>query len=117
MNTFQKTIPKITIKKNISITDFCSVVGIRRSDFIDFLIEHKYIYRSYYGEEKERYKNVAFPRFDTTKGMGLFEMNKKPSNFNRNKSNINIQITPKGFIYFSELLKKEGLIKNGNYEY
>lgn len=96
-------------ENNISISQFCRNNNISQKGFIDFLKKSKYIYIQYYGKEKERHKNIAFPKYDTEEGIGLFEMNKKPNHFNKNKNNINIQLTPKGQDYFIKLLKEEGL--------
>lgn len=98
-----------TTKENISITDFCKMNNISRNSFIDYLIKNKYIYIQYYGKNKERHKNIAFPKYDTEKGTGIFEMNKSPNLFNKGKNNVNIQITPKGQEYFINNLKKEGM--------
>ena len=103
-------------KRNISISHFCRNNNISQKWLISYLKDNKYIYIQYYGKEKERHKNIAFPKYDTEEGIGLFEMNKKPNVYNKNKNNINIQITPKGQKYFIETLKKEGVI-NGNIKY
>ena len=102
--------------KNISILQFCRNNCVSLKWFINYLKERKYIYIQYYGKGKERHKNIAFPKYDTEEGNGLFEMNRKPSPFNKNKNNINIQMTPKGQECFIELLKKEGMI-NGDIKY
>lgn len=95
---------------NISISQFCRNCNVSQKRFLEYLKKEKYIYVQYYGKEKERHKNIAFPKYDTEEGNGLFEMNKKPNHFNKNKNNINIQVTPKGQEYFLELIKKEGKI-------
>ncbi len=92
-------------KKNISLSDFFKSLGIPTKKGIRYLIDNKYIYIEYYGKEKTRHKNVSFPKYDTEKGIGYFEMNRRPNSFNKNKSNINIQITPKGQEFFKEKLK------------
>ena len=43
-------------------------------------------------------------------------MNQKPNLYNKNKNNINIQITPTGQEYFIQMLTKERFI-NGNTKY
>lgn len=98
----------MTEEKNVSISHFCRDNKIPQKWFIDYLKKNKYIYVQYYGKEKERHKNIAFPKYDTENGDGLFEMNKRPSLFNGHKNNINIQITPKGQEYFTDLLRIEG---------
>ena len=103
-------------ENNLSFTDFCKGIGIKRNVFIEFLIKNKYIYIQYYGKNKERHKNIAFPKYDTKNGLGLFEMNQKPNLYNKNKNNINIQITPTGQEYFIQMLTKERFI-NGNTKY
>ena len=95
---------------NISITDFCKSISVNRTIFINYLLNNKYIYVQYYGTNKDRRKNISFPKYDTENGIGLFEMNKNPNQFNFQKNNINLQITNKGQEYFKELLKKEGII-------
>lgn len=100
---------KIIDNNNISIQQFCKNNYINQKDFINYLKEKKYIYIQYYGQKKERHKNVAFPKYDTEEGNGLFEMNRKPNYYNENKNNINIQLTKKGQEYFIDLLRKEGL--------
>lgn len=97
-------------EKNISITDFCKQFSIKRNIFIDYLLKNKYIYIQYYGVNKDRRKNISFPKYDTESGIGLFEMNKNPNHFNSHKNNINLQLTNKGQKYFIELLMKEGVI-------
>lgn len=97
-------------KKNISITEFSKRYKLSRKWLIEYMIKKKFIYVQHYGEEKERAKNIAFPKYDTEKGIGLFEMNKRKSKFNKGKNDVNIQLTPKGQEYFEELLKKEGYI-------
>ncbi len=99
-------------KNNISLSKFFHSIGIPTLVGIKYLLENKYIYREYYGESKNRHKNVAFPKYDTEKGVGYFEMNKRPNYYNQNKNNINIQLTPKGQEYFRELFKGEKF--NGN---
>ncbi len=93
--------------KNISLSEFFKSINIPPKEGIRILIDKKFIYKEYYGEEKSRHKNVSFPKYDTEKGVGYFEMNRRPNYFNQNKSNINIQITPKGQEYFRKLLKGE----------
>ena len=100
------------MNNNISITDFCRLIKIKRNDFISYLISHKYIYIQYYGSNKDKRKNISFPKYDTENGIGLFEMNKSFNTYN-SKNNINLQITDFGQKYFKELLIREGLI-NGN---
>lgn len=96
---------------NISISEFSKRINLPRNEVIEYMIRNKYIYRQYYGKEKERFKNIAFPKYDTKHGKGLFEMNERKSMYNEGKNNVNIQITPKGQNYFIELFKKEGMIK------
>lgn len=93
--------------ENISISEFARNIGLKRNDVIDYMIKNKYIYRQYYGKEKEKSKNIAFPKYDTKNGRGFFEMNERENVFNKGKNNINIQITPKGQEYFIKLLNKE----------
>ena len=99
--------------KNISITDFCKLLNIKRNSFISYLINHKYIYIQYYGSTKDNRKNISFPKYDTENGNGLFEMNKTLNTFN-SKNNINLQITEKGQKFFKDLLRKERLINGDN---
>ena len=106
----------MTDDNNISISQFCRNNNISQRCFIDYLKKKKYIYIQYYGKDKDRHKNIAFPKYDTEEGIGLFEMNKKPNFYNKNKTNINIQLTYKGQKHFIELFKKEGII-NGNIKY
>lgn len=90
---------------NISITDFCSNNEIDKKLFFEYLRKKKYIYSQPYGKMKKRIKNIAYPQYDTENGNGLFEMNRRKNQFN-NKDNINIQLTPKGQTYFTELHDK-----------
>ena len=64
---------------NISITDFCKSISVNRTIFINYLLNNKYIYVQYYGTNKDRRKNISFPKYDTENGIGLFEMNKNPN--------------------------------------
>lgn len=100
----------MTEEENISISKFCRNNNIPRNEFIEYLKKKKFIYSQPYGKDKERQKNIAYPKYDTEEGLGYFEMNKKPNLFNKGKNNVNIQITPKGQEYFNELLKKEGMM-------
>lgn len=95
---------------NISITEFSKRINLKRSFVIDYMIKNKYIYKQPYGEDKERVKNIAFPKYDTEKGIGLFEMNKRKNKFNRGKDNVNIQLTPKGQEYFLKEFREKGVL-------
>ena len=90
---------------NISFTEFCKRYHINRTKFIYYLFKHKYIYKQPYGEYKKRSKNIAYPQYDTKKGIGLFEMNERFNKYT-NKNNVNIQLTPKGQKTFIELHDK-----------
>lgn len=104
------SVQEISEEGNISITEFSQKNKLKRSVVLEFMLKHKYIYKQPYGENKERVKNIAYPKYDTEKGEGLFEMNKRENTFNKGKNNVNIQLTPKGQHYFIEEFKKEGLL-------
>lgn len=97
-------------EKNISIRQFCKNNEISQKAFKEYLIEQKFIYKQYYGKDKNRHKYISFPKYDTEEGNGLFEMNINPNHFNRGKNNMNIQITTKGQKYFIDKLEKEGIL-------
>ena len=97
---------------NISISDFCKNNHIKRTEFIKFLTEQKYIYTQFYGKNKVQRKNIAYTEFTTNGGNDLFEMNERENSFNNCYKNINIQITPKGQNFFKDLLTKGE--NNGN---
>lgn len=97
---------------NISISEFCKNNHLKRNEFIKYLNEKKYIYTQFYGKNKVQRKNIAYIEFTTNGGNGLFEMNERENAFNNSYKNINIQLTPKGQIFFKNMLEKGE--NNGN---
>lgn len=97
-------------ENNISITEFSKTINLPRKVVLNYMLNNKFIYKQYYGEEKERVKNIAFPKYDTEKGIGLFEMNRRKNVYNKGKDNVNIQITPKGQEFFIDEFKEKGII-------